>query len=43
MADLAVCGQLHFLHDKIVSEGQRAIEPYPELTELCLRLDVMTD
>ena len=43
VADLAVYGQLHFLHDKIVPEGQRAVEQYPELTELCLRLDVMTD
>ena len=43
VADLAVYGQLHFLHDKIVPEGQQAVEQYPELTELCLRLDVMTD
>ncbi len=43
MADLAVYGKLHFLHDKIVPEGQEAVEQYPGLTEMCLRLDVMTD
>ena len=43
VADLAVYGQLYFLHDQIVPEGQEAVEHYPELTEMCLRLDVMTD
>ena len=43
VADLAVYGQLYFLYDQIVPEGQEAVEHYPELTEVCLRLDVMTD
>ena len=43
VADLAVYGQLFFLYDKATPEGQAVVENYPTLTDLCLRLDVMTD
>ena len=43
VADLAVYGQLFFLYDKATPEGQAIVENYPALTDLCLRLDVMTD
>ncbi len=43
VADLAVYGQLFFLYDKATPEGQAVVENYPALTDLCLRLDVMTD
>jgi glutathione S-transferase len=43
VADLAVYGQLFFLYDKAIPEGRTTVENYPALTELCLRLDVMTD
>ena len=42
VADLAVYGQLSFLHDKVTPEGQETVENHPELTEMCLRLDVLT-
>ena len=42
VADLAVYGQLFFLHDSITPEGQETVENHPALTKLCLRLDVLT-
>ena len=43
VADLAIYGQLFFLHDKVTPEGREAVENHPELTEMCLRMDVLTD
>ncbi len=43
IADLAVFGQLGFLHSAVTPEGIAAVEKQPELLEFCQRLDAMTD
>ncbi len=43
IADLAVFGQLGFLHSSVTPEGTAAVEAHPELLEFCQRLDAMTD
>lgn len=43
VADLAVYGQLSFLHDEITPEGRVVIEKHPALIDLCVRVDALTD
>jgi glutathione S-transferase len=43
IADLAVFGQLGFLHSPVTPEGTSAVEARPELIEFCQRLDALTD
>ncbi len=43
IADLAVFGQLGFLHSAVTPEGIAAVEQHAELLEFCQRLDAMTD
>ncbi len=43
IADLAVFGQLGFLHSSVTPEGITAVEKHLELLEFCQRLDAMTD
>jgi glutathione S-transferase len=43
IADLAVFGQLGFLHSSVTPEGIAAMEKHSELLEFCQRLDALTD
>jgi glutathione S-transferase len=43
IADLAVFGQLGFLHSSVTPEGTAAVEKHPELLEFCQRLDALTE
>ncbi len=43
IADLAIFGQLGFLHSSVTPEGIAAVEQHPKLVEFCQRLDAMTD
>ncbi len=43
IADLAIFGQLGFLHSSVTPEGIVAVEKHPQLLEFCQRLDAMTD
>jgi len=43
IADLAIFGQLGFLHSTVTPEGVAAVEKHPELLEFYQRLDALTD
>jgi glutathione S-transferase len=43
IADLAIFGQLGFLHSAVTPEGTAAVEQHPALLEFCQRLDALTD
>lgn len=43
VADLAVYGQLTFLHDEHNPEARTVVERHPALIEMCVRMDALTD